>query len=77
MAQLKSAIRSKNYGLTFTAPSSYWNLQHFDLPGLMKHADWVNVMAYDLHGAWDGKDPYIGFIVHAHTRDKADDATVR
>ena len=27
-----------------TAPSSYWYLQHFDLPGLLKSADWVNVM---------------------------------
>ena len=27
-----------------TAPSSYWYLQHFDLPGLLQSADWVNVM---------------------------------
>ena len=67
MAQLKSAFQSNNYGLTFTAPSSYWYLQHFDLPGLMQNADWVNVMTYDLHGVWDGKDPYIGSIVQAHT----------
>ncbi|PPR04933.1 hypothetical protein CVT24_007314 [Panaeolus cyanescens] len=67
MAEVKAAFRSNNYGLTFTAPSSYWYLQHFDLPGLMQHADWVNIMTYDLHGTWDGKDPYIGAIVQAHT----------
>jgi GH18 family chitinase len=33
----------------------------------MKWADWVNVMTYDLHGVWDGVDPYIGKIVGAHT----------
>ena len=39
-----------NYGLTFTAPSSYWYLPWFDLPNLIKYADWVNFMTYDLHG---------------------------
>ncbi|KAJ7112289.1 glycoside hydrolase superfamily [Mycena epipterygia] len=33
-----------------TAPMSYWYLQHFDLPAMLAHADWVNVMTYDLHG---------------------------
>lgn len=40
----------RNYGLTFTAPSSYWYLRWFDLPNLVKYADWVNLMTYDLHG---------------------------
>lgn len=31
-------------GLTFTAPSSYWYLRWFDMPGLLKFADWVNFM---------------------------------
>jgi GH18 family chitinase len=34
MAAVKSAFSQKGYGLTFTAPSSYWYLQHFDLPGM-------------------------------------------
>ncbi|KAK7014298.1 chitin-binding type-1 domain-containing protein [Favolaschia claudopus] len=67
MAALKGALAAYGYGLTFTAPSSFWYLQHFDLPGLMQHADWVNVMTYDLHGTWDGTDPYIGAVVLAHT----------
>ncbi|KAF5329772.1 hypothetical protein D9619_009132 [Psilocybe cf. subviscida] len=67
MRQVKKAFEPNGYGLTFTAPSSYWYLQHFDLPGLMKSADWVNIMTYDLHGTWDGVDPFIGKIVLAHT----------
>ncbi|KAJ7156682.1 hypothetical protein C8R46DRAFT_1040551 [Mycena filopes] len=67
---------STRYGLSFTAPSSFWYLQHFDL----KSADWVNVMfvpisllfgsltadsylltrTYDLHGTWDGHDIWVG-----------------
>ncbi|KAJ7864454.1 hypothetical protein B0H14DRAFT_2736332 [Mycena olivaceomarginata] len=67
MAAVKKAFSGPGYGLTFTAPSSYWYLQYFDLPGLLKHADWVNVMTYDLHGTWDREDHWIGPIVGAHT----------
>jgi chitinase len=39
-------------GLTFTIPSSFWYLRWFDMPGLLKWADWTNLMSYDLHGTW-------------------------
>ncbi|KAE8150566.1 hypothetical protein BDV25DRAFT_172049 [Aspergillus avenaceus] len=55
-----------NFGLTFTAPSSYWYLRWFDLPSMIKYADWINVMTYDLHGVWDSENP-IGSIVQGHT----------
>lgn len=54
------------YGLTFTIPSSYWYLKWFDVPGLLKYADWTNVMTYDLHGVWDKENP-IGDIIQSHT----------
>ncbi|KAA8652731.1 uncharacterized protein ATNIH1004_001636 [Aspergillus tanneri] len=54
------------YGLTFTIPSSYWYLRWFDVPGMLKYADWTNVMTYDLHGVWDRENP-IGEIVQGHT----------
>ncbi|GAW18020.1 hypothetical protein ANO14919_074890 [Xylariales sp. No.14919] len=56
----------RQLGLTFTAPSSYWYLRWFDLPSLMKYADWLNFMTYDLHGTWDQNNP-IGAIVQGHT----------
>ncbi|KAJ0424780.1 hypothetical protein BJY00DRAFT_326015 [Aspergillus carlsbadensis] len=55
-----------DFGVTFTAPSSYWYLRWFDLPGMMEYADWINLMSYDLHGVWDSTNP-IGSIVQAHT----------
>ncbi|KAJ5214129.1 CAZyme family GH18 [Penicillium cf. viridicatum] len=55
-----------DFGLTFTAPSSYWYLRWFYLPGMLKYADWINLMSYDLHGVWDAINP-IGSIVQAHT----------
>ena len=56
----------KKYGLSFTAPSSYWYLRWFDLTKMVKYADWINFMTYDLHGVWDASDP-IGSIVQGHT----------
>lgn len=55
-----------SFGLTFTAPSSYWYLRWFDLPSMLKFADWINLMTYDLHGVWDSSNP-IGSIVQGHT----------
>ncbi|KAL1614362.1 hypothetical protein SLS54_009789 [Diplodia seriata] len=58
--------RPKKFGLTFTIPSSYWYLRWFDLPGMVQHASWINLMSYDLHGFWDRLNP-IGSIVQGHT----------
>lgn len=33
---------------------------------MIKYADWINLMTYDLHGVWDSTNP-IGSIVQAHT----------
>ncbi|KAJ6142824.1 bacteriodes thetaiotaomicron symbiotic chitinase [Penicillium samsonianum] len=41
-------------------------MRWFDLPGMLKYADWMNLMSYDLHGVWDSSNP-IGSVVQAHT----------
>ena len=66
---LRAAMNRSGYlfGLTATAPSSYWYMQHFDIVGLSRSLDWINVMTYDLHGTWDGTDPWIGAVALAHT----------
>ncbi|KAK2766602.1 hypothetical protein FQN53_006662 [Emmonsiellopsis sp. PD_33] len=56
----------RKLGLTFTGPSSYWYMRWFDIPGLLKYCDWMNLMSYDLHGVWDSQNP-IGSIVQGHT----------
>ncbi|KAJ5399170.1 hypothetical protein N7465_009659 [Penicillium sp. CMV-2018d] len=60
------AIRNRDFKISFTAPSSYWYLQWFDLPELVKWADYINLMTYDLHGVWDQHDPF-GSHIYAHT----------
>ncbi|CAH0045716.1 unnamed protein product [Clonostachys solani] len=72
MVLLFASIRSafdkakKGYELTFTIPASYWYLRWFDMPGLMKYADWTNLMSYDIHGIWD-RENEIGNVVQPHT----------
>jgi chitinase len=39
----------RELGLTFTAPSSFWYLRWFDLPNMMKYADWVNLVCLDMN----------------------------
>lgn len=66
--ELRAAIDASghDYLITFTAPSSYWYLRHFDLKNMEAYVDWINVMSYDLHGVWDRDNP-IGSQVLAHT----------
>ncbi|CAJ2504125.1 Uu.00g115190.m01.CDS01 [Anthostomella pinea] len=68
MKVLRSTFNAapRSLGLTLTTPSSYWYLKWFGLPGLLKYADWTNLMTYDLHGTWDENSP-IGAIVQGHT----------
>ncbi|ETS76426.1 hypothetical protein PFICI_11813 [Pestalotiopsis fici W106-1] len=59
--------QSMGWGLTFTAPTSYWYMRWFDIENLVKHVDWINLMTYDLHGSWDSPEDQIGSYVYAHT----------
>ncbi|WPH03961.1 glycoside hydrolase, protein [Acrodontium crateriforme] len=67
LKELKDAIAGQpvQYSVSFTAPTSYWYLRWFDLDAV-NYVDYVNVMAYDLHGVWDSIDP-IGSHIYAHT----------
>lgn len=49
MEEMKKEF-GQRYILTFTAPTSYWYLRHFDIKKSVEAADWVNLMSYDLHG---------------------------
>ncbi|KAL4769203.1 glycoside hydrolase superfamily [Aspergillus nidulans var. acristatus] len=62
---LKSAGRHN--GLTITLPASYWFLQYFNIIKLEKYVDFFNMMTYDLHGAWDCGNKWVGPYLNAHT----------
>ena len=55
------------HSLICTQPSSYWYLRGFDIVAIDPVVDFLNLMTYDLHGTWDGTDPYIGAVALAHT----------
>ncbi|KAJ4319636.1 hypothetical protein N0V84_006272 [Fusarium piperis] len=59
-------MSGKHKEISFTAPTSYWYMRHFDLTASAKAVDYINVMSYDLHGIWDAENP-IGSQVLAHT----------
>jgi len=67
LAQDIRAAFGTRYGISMTLPTSYWYLQHFDLPGIQKHIDWFNLMSYDLHGVWDKASKFVGPYVAPHT----------
>lgn len=50
-AQLDAA--GKGYLLTAATPASPHAPKHFQLGKIHRHLDWINLMGYDLHGAWD------------------------
>ncbi|PSR77531.1 glycoside hydrolase superfamily, partial [Coniella lustricola] len=66
LAELRDAL-GDDCGITATLPSSYWYLQHFDIVNMEPYLDWFNVMTYDIHGTWDGTNPYTQAVVQAHT----------
>ncbi|KAH8883396.1 glycoside hydrolase, partial [Thozetella sp. PMI_491] len=65
---LNKAVKSTSRGgLTITLPVAYWYLRHFDIKKLQQHVDWFNLMSYDLHGAWDKENKWIGNYLNSHT----------
>lgn len=53
---MRAAFGTK-YGITVTLPTSYWYLQHFDLPGMQSSVDWFNLMSYDCKSKERGLSP--------------------
>jgi hypothetical protein len=39
---------ASNFGLSFTAPTSYWYLRWFQIEQMHKHVNWINLMTYDM-----------------------------
>ncbi len=69
-----SALDSQHYMLTVAAPASGWLLRGMERYDANKYLDYINIMSYDLHGAWNehvghnaslydtGKDPELAQV---------------
>ncbi|KAK5678311.1 hypothetical protein LTS10_009483 [Elasticomyces elasticus] len=66
LEELRAAFGTK-YGITAALPSSYWYMQGFDIVNMEQYVDWFNIMTYDIHGTWDGTNPFTAAVVQAHT----------
>ncbi|HLT11080.1 MAG TPA: glycosyl hydrolase family 18 protein, partial [Micromonosporaceae bacterium] len=64
-----SAADGKYYLLTIAAPSSGWLLRGMESFQVLQYLDYVNIMSYDLHGAWN---QYVG--PNAALYDNGDDS---
>ena len=40
--------------LTIAAPAGPWNYENMEVSQIHQYLDWINLMTYDLHGAWNG-----------------------
>jgi len=48
----QGALDGKHYLLTIAAPAGS-SMSHYELADLIKSLDWLNLMAYDMHGTWE------------------------
>jgi chitinase len=69
MKDIRSAWTNngRSWGLSFTAPASYWYMKHFPIEEMAEVVDFVNLMTYDMHGQWDARSAQIGNRIYAHT----------
>jgi GH18 family chitinase len=49
----RAAQDGKRYLLTIAAPAGSDKMVHFELARIAEIVDWINVMTYDYHGAWE------------------------
>ncbi|TFK98536.1 glycoside hydrolase [Pterulicium gracile] len=51
--EAKAAMSGKT--VSVAAPAGYWFLKGFEIDKVVTHVDYINMMSYDFHGAWDLK----------------------
>ncbi|KAF1992565.1 glycoside hydrolase family 18 protein [Aulographum hederae CBS 113979] len=61
-----TAFRKLGYGLSITIPSHAWYLRWYKLDNIVLYTDFINMMSYDLHSAWERPNPGVA-EVYGHT----------
>ncbi|KAK2732853.1 hypothetical protein FQN57_002465 [Myotisia sp. PD_48] len=65
LKELRAEFRDE-FGISVALPASYWYLRWFDVKSMEEFVDFFGLMAYDLHGVWDGNGEF-GKFVAGHT----------
>jgi chitinase len=55
------------FGISVALPPDLWYLQHYDAKELLRNANFLGVMSYDLHSTWDADLFQGGNVVLGHT----------
>jgi len=50
---LAEAIDGKNRLITIAAPAGFDKMANYELASMSQYVDWMNLMTYDYHGAWE------------------------
>jgi len=66
MTELREVMGS-DFSISVMIPAQYEYLKNMDPTGLEAVADWLTILTYDLHGAWDADVPGIGPKIRPHT----------
>ncbi|KAF2845251.1 glycoside hydrolase family 18 protein, partial [Plenodomus tracheiphilus IPT5] len=66
VAELRKAMGS-DFTISVVIPAQYDYLKNMDPTGLEAQVDWLNILAYDLHGAWDANVNGLGPYIKPHT----------
>lgn len=61
---LGAANGGKHYLLTIAAPAGAGNAQRFERSEFIQSLDWINLMAYDLHGTWESTTNFNAPLYH-------------
>jgi chitinase len=66
----------KNYLLTIAAPAGATTLANLEIAKIAAILDWINLMTYDFHGAWENQTGF-NAALYAQSGDQATDPLVR
>jgi chitinase len=67
LKEMREAVNLSDHIITVAVPLGFNYLRHFDLQNIHPVVDFLNMMAYDLHGAWDANISGLGPFVRSHT----------
>ncbi|KAH9872172.1 hypothetical protein IAQ61_005007 [Plenodomus lingam] len=75
VTELRKAMGA-DFSISVVIPAQYDYLKNMDPAGLDAHVDWLNILAYDLHGPWDANVNGLGPYIKPHTDLKEIDAAL-
>ncbi|KAF1914807.1 hypothetical protein BDU57DRAFT_549890 [Ampelomyces quisqualis] len=74
--EMRQAL-GNDFGIGVVIPAQYDYMKNMDPKGLEAQVDWLTILTYDLHGAWDASIPGLGPKIKPHTDLKEIDESLK